>query len=350
MGDFSLVIAGQRYEGWQSVSVARSLEQLAPKFSLGFTERWAGQDEPVPILEGMAAVLEWAKGGLIAGYVDDSDISYDAESHTMQVGGRAKTGDLVDCAAICKGGELRNRTLLEIAQDLCAPFDIGATAETDLGARFARFGLQDGETVFEALDRACRMRGVLMTTDGEGDLVLTRAGQGQTKTVIERGVNVVRGARRGSWKDRHSQYIVKGQSAGTDNLNGSSAAALKRVSVDEDIERYRPTIVMAEGQEASGVELQKRADWERNVRYGKSLRYSYTVRGWECAEGLWAPNTRARVRDPFFRLDAELLIVSATQLRNDEGTQTQLELTRREAFDVLKLPPKRQKQQKDWGL
>ena len=338
--DFSLVASGQRFEGWKSVRVSQSLEQLAPNYVLGIREPIGEPGESPRIVEGSAALLQWGGETIVDGYVDDSDSTYDATTASATVSGRAKTGDLVDCSAIFETGEWKNRTLLDIASDLCDPYGIGVSADADVGAAIRRFSIQEGETVFECIERAARMRGLLTVTSTVGDLVFARAGSRRTETVLEFGKNVVRSSRRGSWKDRFSKYHCKAQSKGDDNWFGEDAAVQKRTAKDAHITRHRPLVVLAEGQE-SGRELQKRADWERNVRYGKSHRLTYRVGGWECAEGLWLPNTLAHVKDPRHRLDEELLVVRTTAIRNDGGTWTDLELTRAEAFDVLTLPEKR---------
>lgn len=343
MGDASLLVSGSAYLGWTSVAVTRSMEQLASTFEVSFVEQWSGQDLPIPLIEGVPCLVKLNTTPVVNGYVDDVTIDYDDRSHGMSVSGRSRTGDLVDCSALYTlgKGQWRNQPLIQIATDLCQPFGITVSVQTDLGAPFRRFTLQDGETVHEALERAARMRGVLMMTDGTGALVFTRAtAAARTRTAVERGVNVLRGRRTGSWRDRFSQYTVKTQVAGDDNFFGGSAATPKRVCSDADVNRYRPLILQAEGQE-SGAELQKRADWERNVRAGRAQRLSYTVDGWSNQEGLWQPNVLARVVDPALKVNAELLILSVRQVKNaEDGSVTELELADPKVMTVEPLTPK----------
>ena len=49
------------------------------------------------------------------------------------------------------------------------------------------FKINPGDTVFETLDQLARAQGVFLTTDGEGRLVLARAGKEKAKTVLEFG-------------------------------------------------------------------------------------------------------------------------------------------------------------------
>ncbi|WP_407230669.1 hypothetical protein [Escherichia coli] len=98
-----------------------------------------------------------------------------------------KQGDLVDCSAVHQGSQWRNRTLAQIAADLCAPFGISVRWQVnDVTAEkpFASFTLENSETVADALTRAARHRGVLVTSNAAGELVFTQAGSKQTDTLV----------------------------------------------------------------------------------------------------------------------------------------------------------------------
>ena len=59
-----------------------------------------------------------------------------------------------------------------IVQALVQPYGISVAVETDIGAPFRKFRIDEGETVFEAVERACRFRAVLPLSDGAGNLIL----------------------------------------------------------------------------------------------------------------------------------------------------------------------------------
>lgn len=330
---------GLAIAGWSTVQLVRSLEQLSDTFHVAYAARATENREPLAVVEGDACVVKVGDDEALTGYVDDAEESYDAEASAASMSGRS-LGDLVDCAAVYKTGAWKNASLTQIARDLCEPFDVGVDAAADVGKVFRGFALQDGETVFEALDRAARMRGLLLRATGAGGLQLTRAGAEKTRTVLRYGENVLAGARRGSWKDRYSTYTVKAQVPGDDEFFGQKATQIKASADDAQVNRYRPTVVQAENED-SGRELQDRATWERNVRAGRSRRLTYKVRGWRDEDGaLWAPNVLVRVDDTRLRIRDELLVVTATLAKTlGEGTTTTLELTAKEAFLVQPLPP-----------
>jgi len=341
--DFQLRVGANRYSGWKSLQVERGIEQLAHSVTVNATDRWVQDQEAVPIEAGDKYFVLMDGVVVSSGYVDEDSISYSASDRSLSFSGRSKTSDLVDCAAVYQKGQWRNVGLLQIAADLCSPFGISVSTRVDLGKVFRNpnFKLQEGESAFECLSRAARMRGVLMQTDENGDLFFDRAGSGRVSTVLRYGDNIISGSKTNSWKDRFGTYIIKTQAAGNDGFSGRNLS-IKRTATDSGIDRYRPTIIMADTED-SGTELQKRVDWERNVRAGRAKKLTYTVQGWEHSAGLWDPNTIVKVDDSVARIKDELLITNVLFSRDDQGTFTTLSLSFPQAFDVQPLPPPKRK-------
>jgi prophage tail gpP-like protein len=336
--DVTLQVEGVNYRGWKSIEISIGLEQIAGSFKLTVSDRWHGQNQAWPILPGSECTVTIGDTTVITGYVNETNPEYDHKSHGLTVNGRDATGDLVDCSAIYKSGQWSGVNILRIAKDLCSPFGIDVDTDVDVGKKFAKFALQEGETVFEALERAARQRGLLLLSDGIGGLLITRAAESKIDAALIKGKNVERASGTFSHKDRFSEYIIKGQSPGGDVFaEAAHHAQLKAKSEDETVTRYRPLIVYAE--QGDGTTYKDRAVWERNVRAGRSARLDYTVTGWEYKSGsLWLPNRIVPVRDDYIGADMDMLIVRCTYLLDDSGSKTRLELCRREAFDLVNLP------------
>lgn len=335
----TLSVNRTRWGGWKSVRVMRSIEHLAGGFELTASERWPGQDEPFPLHPGDACTVSIGDDVVITGYIDEVDRSHDAQSREISVRGRDKTGDLVDCSAVQSGGEWINRSMEEIVSDLINPFSIGLLTLTDTGPRFPRFALETGETVFEAIDRMSRICGVLVTSNGTGDLVITRRGNERIGTALALGQNIVSARVATSMMDRFGTYIVKGDRAlgGTqgDSLNWEDANRQGTVQ-DDRVKRYRPLIILAESQ-GDAANFETRAEWERSVRFARAARATITVQGWRHANDLWRPNKIAHVIDAKLGLDDDLLIAAVTLTLDENGRRTELSLTHPEAFDLIPL-------------
>ncbi|WP_431282726.1 phage baseplate assembly protein [Humitalea sp. 24SJ18S-53] len=345
----ALTVDGTEWAGWTELEVSRSMERTAGAFALGLTERWVGQPEPRPIKQGMACTVAIDGDVLVSGWIDDVEYAYDATSHQLVVRGRDKTGDILDCAAYQRPFEMGGLKLDEIARRLCAPFNIPVIAQVDMGRPIPRFAVQPGETVFDAIERGCRQRAVLPMPDGKGGLLLTRAGLGgPAAAALKLGGddgNIISGKLTLSAKELFSDYIVMGQASSTNaftvfgpNPNAPEASASLGPSArvrDPSVTRYRPTVVLAES-EGSSVTFQQRAEWQRAVAVGKSVRGTRLVQDWRADGKLWHPNTLVRVTDRLCGLDNAEMLIAATKMRLTEaGTLTELEIALPDAYRLI---------------
>lgn len=278
--DVRLEINGVKYGGWTKIGIRRGIGQVAGTFELSISERWPGQPIPAHIELGASCVVTVDGVPVITGYVDDVAPSYNAASHTVSVTGRDKTCDLVDCCP--PSTQLKGATLAAVARSLVAPFGIEVVDETGVGV-VPGFKTNPGDTVFETLEQLARAKGVLLTTDGRGRLVICRASQKKAATVLELGKNVFEGKGKFSMRDRFSSVTVIGQTAATETWNGTSASQQKTVVTDAAVPRHRPLVLVAD-QEHQGAN--KRAQWEVNIRYGKGNQATYTVYGWKDGDAL----------------------------------------------------------------
>lgn len=334
--DVRLEIAGQLYGGWTSITIHRGLDQVAGSFDLTVTERWPGSDIPKPVKPGQACRVLVDGAPVVTGYVDDVRPSYDDKSHTVSVSGRDKTADLVDCSA--PSTQWAGRSLPQIAAELCRPFGISVRTECDCSAPFQRLKNNEGDSVFQTLEAAARVRAVMLVTDGSGALVLTRAGQGgRVRTVLELGENVLSGSGEFSMRDRFSEYTVKGQGVGSDSWEAEAAAHPQGRASDPRVPRHRPLTIIAEEQVES-ASAQDRAAWEASTRYGRGRSATYAVLGWSHASGLWAPGQSVRVRDAWLGLDEDLLLTRTAYILDCKGFRSELTLMPAEAWKLLPVP------------
>lgn len=219
-----LYIGGSIFSGWLTVSVRRSLEHLAGSFELGLM--LPGERIPSALRTGQSLTLRINGQTVISGWLDQVSQRISATRHQISINGRDKTGDLVDCAAIHPGSQWRNRTLAQIAADLCAPFGIAVRWQVndDTAARpFSSFTLENSETVADALTRAARHRGVLVTSNADGDLVFTQAGNQQTDRLVL-GENLLDADYNTDWRGRYSEYRVRGHGRGGGKRGDSESA------------------------------------------------------------------------------------------------------------------------------
>ena len=346
-----LYLGNKIYSGWKELNVTRSIEEVSGQFSLGVTVNTA--DSPLVLKAGAECKLEIDGWRVITGYVDSIDTSVDDSTRTITITGRDKTGDLVDCAAIHGRGQWRNVTLEAIANDLCKPFGVAvrwAVEAPEASAKFKQWQIEPGETVFDNLSRAARHRGVLLTSNPEGDLVFITAGTKNADTLIlgypddeedgkPMGTKILSISTTLSWMDRFSVYCVKGDSS-AGGLWGETQTASQSTSVsinvvDPEITRYRPTIILADDNFSKG-KGNARGSWEQKRAMAHATTANVTVLGWfNRSDELWQPNQLVTLKAPAAGFDEQdLLIITVTlNLTSDGGTVSELELMPRDGFD-----------------
>lgn len=334
-----LHIGGRVFGGWETARVTRGVKRGASDFELKATERWPGQDTPVGVRPGDLCQIFVEGERFVTGYLDDVSPEFDSGNHVVSFSGRSLTADLIDCSAMNKPGQWRGLGLGAIARAIAAPFGVEVLVKANEGKAFPDFQIQQGDTAFAAIERMAHMRALMVSDDELGRLVIWSVGT-ERATVSIRNLaggadnNVTKGSATYSHRERYSQYTIRGQAAGTDEWNATDAAEAQAVATDKNVTRYRPLLVVAEGQTDNAV-AHDRARWERSTRAGASVALTYTVPGWRQTQGgpLWRPNMVVNVRDDYLKYYGDLVVAEVTFSMSENESTTTLSLGPAEAFE-----------------
>jgi prophage tail gpP-like protein len=334
--EVALEIDGLGYLGWTEIAIERAIDAMVGSFELTLAAKDRTGAEDWQIEDGAACRVLLGGEVLITGYVDSVTRLLDEESRGIRVTGRDKAADLVDCSAIHKPGSWAGQRLEAIARALAAPFGVSIEVDGDTGAPFKRFALQQGETVFAAIDRMARYRGLVAYSPGDGTLRIGKADTGTRSGRVSEGINVKSAEATRDVSERYSDYLLKGQASGDDTRSGKAVAQVKATARDGGVRRYRPLLVIGEEQ-SDKASLAKRASWEASVRAGRAERLSVTVPGWLTDDGkVWAPGARSACDIPSCNVSADLLIERVRTVRDGQsGTVTELGLVPPEAWSQL---------------
>jgi prophage tail gpP-like protein len=237
MPNVALRVRGKEYRGWKSVRVTRSIESVSGTFELSVSERWAESSAPWPILEEDECVLLIGGETVITGYVEQREPAFSPSDHSLTVGGRDRTGDLVDSSAVLPEWEFKNVPILSFARRIAQPFGVSVSLQAGFPPPSANLSIDPGDTAFEAIERACRSAALLPVADGRGGLVLMRPGSARTHTALVEGQNLVGGSARYDATGRFRRYLVRGQHQGTDELFADSAASVSASAEDANVRR-----------------------------------------------------------------------------------------------------------------
>jgi len=342
--DAVLRIEGRDYAGWTAISVTRSMEQGCATFTVQVVERWKGQDQPWQIEVFKPVEVLLGSDVVLTGYVDKYAAQIDAASHTVTITGRSKTADLVDCTAV--PGELRGNTLEAIARSAAAPYGIDVIAEGDAGAVIPLAAPSRDQPIWSWLEELARSRGVLLTDDGAGRLVLAQAGEQRAPGQLVIGQNVLAANGELDGAERFSTVTVIAQlpppevtalqpAAGEDasaDPTDAPAPGVSASATDPNVPRPRERVIIAE-RALTAVEAKARAIWEAKHAAGRGARAQVTLRGWRDADGaIWCINRVIACDMPALQLLRDMLIVGVTFSLDANGRTTDLELAPPECF------------------
>lgn len=343
--DVVLHVNGQLYRGWKSVTIRRSMADLVGEFELNAANPWDGAGNALyPVNEFDACKISIDGETLLDGYVDDVDLSLDPRDHPMSIRGRDKALDLIDCSAIHGAGRWSGANLLSIARDLARPFGVSVRAATDVGKPFGAFVIQQGETAYAALERAARMRGVLVMSDGAGGLVITRAAKATPIADLSETDKALSFKSTRSARERFHRYDVKGQAQQAGYGDGEQAAQTRARAFDHGVPRKSRTLVLVAEDMGDGVTFAERARHEAAARRGRGLNLTAVIPSWRAPDGaLWQPNHLVTVDCPRMRHHGARLIEAVTfKMDWKEGWSAELTLKPPETWD--RLPEKEDKE------
>ena len=329
----TLTVNGNDYSGWKAVRIEAGIERISRSFDVSITISWPGAPTDTPrIQKGDACVVKIGADVVCTGYVDATPISYDASGVTLGIKGRSKTGDLVDCAAT-GAAQFRGLAAEAVVEKLAGQYGLSVINQTVTGAVITDHQIQQGESVFESLDRIMKARQVLMTDDGSGNVVITQAGHGGNAVdSLAVGVNIFSASANFDYSDVYTNYQVKGAKSGTDDSFGASAAQSVGNATSAVLARQRTLIIKQTGQADSGT-CQQRADFEARYRAAKAQEARYKVIGWRQSDGsLWLPNLTVRIDDPVMNVHASLLIGEVIYTLDESGQFAELLVVPPDAF------------------
>lgn len=332
-----LVVDGEAFTGWTAVDVTRSVEACASSFSLELV----GPGVPI---KAQAEVQIYANDELmLTGFVDHVRLSFAGESMQIHVAGRSRTGDLVDSSAEMAPGEWYGLTLDALAVVIAAQVGVAVISDVEeIGPKFDRFAVQPSESCFEAIERAARLRGFLLTDDASGRLVITQPGLVRTNGALIEGVNISTASASFDRAGVFRTYKVKAQQTpGDDDVDDEECCGPEGSAQDLSARVGRTLIVIAEGI-ADEDTAKKRAQWEATVRGARAAEFTVQVPGWrDVAEAvggdrqLWRPGLIVPLSIPRFGVRSDMMIKSVSfKLTGGEGggTTSSIELCRADAY------------------
>jgi len=306
------------------------MDTLAGSFNLSMVNVW--EEDPMLIIPNSPCSIFIDNIKVLTGNVDSVSGSVNKDETNLSVRGRCKTGDLVDSSIVNNPGSWKDISLIRLIGDLIEYYDINVSSDISIGENISEFTVNDGETIFEAIERLCNDRGVLPLTDVNGNLILTVSGNSKSVDSIIYGENILSAEVSYDYINRYSYYKVKGQKSGDGKRWDKSTNAIFGEAYDEGVERYRPKIITADGQMTNEL-ASKRAKWEAQIRAGRSAKLSVNIPGWlQSNNSLWSINTLVYCKIAPYKVDEVLLLNEINYSQDENGTVSTLTFVRKDTY------------------
>ncbi|MDH3325178.1 MAG: hypothetical protein OEM38_00510 [Gammaproteobacteria bacterium] len=282
----------------------------------------------------------------ITGYIDSAEIDYSEDSHNVTFSGRAKTQDVIDSTIgnkVTITGAVTLKDAIQIVlDDISSTLKIIDNANTDKFEKFDKISGDIGDNAFELISKYCRKRQVLLSSNEDGDIVLSK---GKTKdsglsinSKDETG-NIKKANFISSHANRFNRYQVFSQS-NTSGFNFTGETSAKKLASNDGIvsdKEIRSSRVMSVVAETSSTDedCEKRADWMARVNRSRSITYRATVANHNQDGMVWKKGYLVNIDDDFsFNKPVKMLIKKLTFSMGDETT-TSLEFAPEDTYENL---------------
>jgi prophage tail gpP-like protein len=349
-------VGGNDYGNFTTANAKMSLDQLSGSFNFTAVSTKA---IPLPFSNGEACKILVDGKTVITGFIENIDVGYKDDKHTIIIKGRDKTADVIDSSIkkvkISPPVSLKQaiRTVLDDINSTGIEI-IEQVTTVDFNKAEEKLNGKIGEGAFDFIEKLARKRQVLLTRDGLGNIVITNGigfdGGGAVQNIIGADGNNIKSANISyDQTKRFRTYIVKSQ-LNPVALNFAGETSPKEVTsqsgtaTDEAIRATRQCVKKAENS-SSSKQAESRAIWEANIRKARGRVYSCEVKGFRDHKGnLWQPNQIVQVVDEFCDINAKMLLNTVEfSLDTSGGSITTMGLVDSNAYTLDLSDPKSEK-------
>lgn len=346
----SLEINGVKFVDFLEYEVSQSIEDVSGSFS--FTAASDGKKAlPFPVGSSCRVLID--NTPIITGYVEVIQAQYDSSRHIISVSGRDKTADIIDSTIggnVDFTGKTELKELVEYILEksqLLYNFEVFQPGiVTDPFTESEIKSPETGDSVFSAIETLCRKRQILITANGDGNIVLTRGSTTVSTLSLYNnpntpGLNNIKSASvTYDNSNRYNQYVVRSQN-NTSSANflgtqsASTATNARGRAFDEAINREGRILNIVAEHASDSDQCEKRAIWQANINRARSLVYNPVVVGHTDRDGTpWEINKLVKVDDIYSGLVGLYLINSVLYRLTADGTETELSIVPFDAYTI----------------
>lgn len=355
MSNIFLEINGDRFFGFTNISITKSMENFCNTFSFSTSaidDKGNVVDLPIRMQDKARIFVD--DNLVLTGYVEIINIDYSAKSHSINYQGRDITGDLVDSSIIKKQYSIKN--FVRLAQKVLIDNDISNikiinnvvdlpeivdvnSLDSDIFIFDEKIEAEAHDTIISFLDSYVKKVQALLMTNSQGNIEIARESNiinnllliskrnNQSNNILSANLLVNSTTR---------FYETKCISQMANIFFGESSVRQESFSYDKLVRNNRRLIII-DDKFSKTQELDRLANWTRNMNIAKGLTYSCIVQGFyadEKSKILWEPNTLVQIEDDFCKINGIFLIKNVVFKQSEKGSFSELTIVNRGTFTV----------------
>lgn len=347
-----VLLNGIPFEGWKTVSHSNNFEETTGEAQLTISEQ---PGDPLPADIGDECQIILAGKPVLTGFIKSVEGSLEWGSHEINLTAKDKTDDLI-------------KSTIGPKLEVKAPIDLKKVAEKTIKHMGLDIKVIDkvspevfkqGEVVFGDiedrgqyfLDNWAKKRGVVLNTNGKGDLILNQNQKEMSKYKLNSGPeggvnNVLSSSYSNSEEGRSSEYNTSGQKSPNDKdfwesrpksdpLGSAKSMATNWGKAIDSAIRPQLKLHFRGRKGMQGKTPEESAKWAANVNRARGFTYKCKVQGFTQGLGgdLWWPGLLVAVSDWHWNIDHILFLKSVAFSKTwGEGATTDLEFTVEDAY------------------
>lgn len=300
-----LVSGGKRYQGWENITITKSILSIADTFTMQINKSDA------IAIDYNDKIQIYKDGNLfLTGYIDEINESISDKISPLSIVGRSKAGDLIDCN-IEDVKQYNNQSLIKIIKDLIKDFDVKVSTNIE-NITVEKFDAQIGETFFSAINRLCKQTNTFPVSTPSGDILITKNTQSLFQNTIKdsqlKSITYPR-----KLNEIYSKYVYKKEGIITDVTDATEK--------EDVLTRYRPFVEL-NNQDKTNEDMAK---WKKTNAKANAISLNITLVEWEIE-----PNKIVKINSKIVKND--FLVKSATYTKGNDGTISQYELISKDLY------------------
>lgn len=349
-----LEINGIQYTNFTAASCEIRLDSLANSFSF---QAVAPGGQKLPFKGGDPCKVIVDGETVLTGNIEIIGVDYNGTDHTISIQGRDKTADLLD-STIDEIDDIRgdDLTLKALIEAVIAHLKLNITVIDEVSpAVFSAAediaAPEPGENAFRFIEKYARKRQVLLTSNGEGNIVIASNSGQSAAGAVQHLIgaddnNVIASSFSFDTTGRYNSYRMASSlnPVALNQAGDSDLASLVNQSggvFDSEIRAGRQLILISEAPFSDG-DCEKRARWEADIRKARGLIYSATVPGFRVGGDtgdLWTTNKLYQITDAFIgKIEPMLCNSIVFSIDADNGKNTALGFVGEKAYTLLLEP------------